>query len=180
MKFRDIDSIIADSLKALAADPHVTGWLAREDNWVSYFAFRYLVRHCQPGSLLSDPAQIGVEVSVPQPPNREKKVVKRDTVIWSKAGMTCWDDGWSPSSHPLAILEWKVHRPGHRNPLVAKERAWLRDYCRWQPSVVAYAIEVDGTEQLPMIRCFRFPANDEQSPWLEMRCGRHRQGTDVR
>ena len=167
---RSIDSLIANSLNALAADPLVSQWQAKENNWVSYFAFRYLVPRCRPDGPLSDPAQIGVEVSVPQPPKRRTRGVRRDTVIWSKAGMTCWGDGWSACSHPLAILEWKVHRPGRKNKLVAKERQWLRDYCKWQPAVVAHAIDIDGSQQPPTIKCFRFLGNDERL-WLEARCG---------
>lgn len=133
---------------------------------------RYLVPRFRLGSPLSDAAQIGVEVSVPQTPQRGTRGVRKDTVIWSKAGMTCWGEGESACFHPLAILEWKVHRHGRRirNRLIAEEREWLREYCEWQSDVVAYAIEVDGTEQPTIIRCFRFLGRDE-CEWLEAKCG---------
>ncbi len=169
---RSIDTLLTKSLTALAADPHVKQWQAKENNWVSYFAFRHLIRHCRADSILSDPAQIGIEVSVPQPPEGKTRGVRRDIVIWPTSGMTCWADRWEATFHPLAILEWKVHRPGRRNKLVAKERKWLRDYCRWQPSVVAYAIEVDCTQHPTEIKCFRFLGDDAtEQPWLKVRCG---------
>jgi hypothetical protein len=164
-----IDALIADSLNALAADQHVSQWWAKENNWVSYFAFRYLLRCYRADSVLRDPAQIGVEVSVPQPPGRGTRGVRRDIVIWREPGMTAWGNGWLACSHPMAILEWKVHRPGRKNKLVAKERQWLKDYCAWQPTVPGYAIEVDGTERPLMIRCSRFLGSDDQ--FHGSRCG---------
>jgi hypothetical protein len=34
---QELDALIRDSLKALAADPHVMRWRAKENNWVSYY-----------------------------------------------------------------------------------------------------------------------------------------------
>ena len=148
-------------LHALAEDPHIRRWQAKENNWVSYFAFKYLVSVCHPETPLSDPAQIGVEVSVPQPPKlRKTRGVRRDIVIWRSAGMTCWADNWEvstdPLNDPLAIIEWKVHRLKRPNRLVSREREWLRAYCACKPSVVAYAVEVDGRKPPLKIHCYRF------------------------
>ncbi len=155
-------------LQDLAEDPHVRSWNAKENNWVSYFAFKYLVGACRQGTPLSDPAQIGVEVSVPQPPELGKtRGVRRDTVIWRSPGLTCWNDDWEvsadPINDPLAIIEWKVHRPRRRNPLVTREREWLHAYCAHKPSVLAYAVEVDGGEVPPVITWTRFLGTEK--PW---------------
>ena len=82
--------------------------------------------------------------------------------------MTCWDEGGKPRCHPLAIVEWKVHRPGRRNRHVDHERKWLRDYCGWQHSVVGYAIAVDGTVKPTTITCARFCGREEQENWLKL------------
>src|ERR1039457_5442821 len=138
-----IDSIITTCVRQLVADPHVRGWCGKEHNWVSYFTHRYLINQCRPDSILRELAQIAIEVGVAQPPEYARPTVNRDLVVWAEPGSTCWNDQWSPSCHPLAIVEWKVHRPGHRNADVIKERLWLRQYCAWQHDVIAYAIEID-------------------------------------
>jgi hypothetical protein len=118
---QEIDSVIKDSLTKLARDPHVRQWKAKEHNWVSYFTLKYVLEHCGPGRVIGDPTQIGIEVGVPQPTEMkyEKSSVRRDLVIWPEGGMTCWKEGpdrkWESSCHPLAIVEWKVHRPGFKN-----------------------------------------------------------------
>lgn len=116
-----LDIMMRKCLSNLAKDKHVRQWHAKENNWVSYFAFKYLVDACNTETPLKDPAQIGVEVSVPQPPNlRKTRGVRRDIVIWRTPGMTCWDANWEVSTDdcndPLAIIEWKVHRPKASQP----------------------------------------------------------------
>jgi hypothetical protein len=95
-----------------------------------------------------------------------KLAVRRDLVIWPVVGMTCWDEKWLPSCHPLAIIEWKVHRPLRKNPKVNHEREWLRSYCQWQPNVLGYAIEVDGTSCPTTITCDRFLYQNQRT-WLQ-------------
>src|SRR5687768_13965588 len=126
-----LDRIIEGSLRKLAADTHVFNWRAKERDWVNYFAHHYLIGQCSTDGPLKEPGQIGIEVGVPQPGGYAKRSVSRDLVIWSTCGDTCFDHNWNPSKHPLAILEWKVHRPNHRNPKVNNERAWLRAYSQW-------------------------------------------------
>jgi hypothetical protein len=162
-----IDSLIQEALRALAADPHIKQWQAKEHNWVSYFAMRHVLEHCEPGGVLSHPAQIGIEVGVPQPPGYKSATTRRDLVIWPNVGMTCWNDSWMASCHPLAIVEWKVHRPGRKNRFVDDERNWLRSYCVWQPTVVAYAVEVDGAANPIRMTCSRFVGREERSDWLK-------------
>jgi hypothetical protein len=166
-----IDSLIEQSLAALAADKHVQGWLAKEHDWVSYFAMQHLIPHCHPDGVLAYPAQIAIEGSVAQPPGYAKSAVRRDLVIWPSVGMTCWSgEQWIPSRHPLAIMEFKVHRPRARNRQVDHEREWLRKYCALNPTVLAYAVTIDGSKQPTTITCDRFLGSDEQSNWLKYRC----------
>jgi hypothetical protein len=44
------------------------------------------------------------------------RATRRDLVIWASVGLTCWNEEWVPSCHPLAIVEWKVHRPLKKEP----------------------------------------------------------------
>ena len=164
-----LDALVRDSLRALAFDPHVIGWRAKENNWVSYYVMRHLLKQRRDDGLLSDPAQIGIEVSVLQPKGYGRKGVRRDVVIWPAAGATCWNVDLS-ACRPLTILEWKVHRPRHKNRLVKKEREWLRRYCEENESTVCYAVEVKVKPNSTTIDCFRFPERDK-SPWLELVCG---------
>jgi hypothetical protein len=166
-QIRELDAVIRDSLVALANDPHVVRWRAKENNWVSYFVMKHLLRQCRPDGILFDPAQIGIEVSVLQPKGYAKKGVRRDVVIWPSPGATCWNDD-RVACQPLTILEWKVHRPNHPNPLVKKERQWLKRYCG-QNSAVCYAVEVNATSDVTTICCFRFPDGDETA-WLKLDC----------
>lgn len=165
---RAVDAAIRSSLCSLAADPFVHGWYAKEHNWVSYFVFRHLLQECKPDGVLRDPAQIGIEVNVPQPPGYTRPTVCRDIVIWPEAGMTCWEAAWSPSAHPLAIIEWKTHREGRRNRDVKNERAWLRAYCKWQPTVVGYAVAVGVESAAVKLACTRY-CGEEEVQWLSDR-----------
>jgi len=164
----DIDDIVGASLLAIASDPHVRQWRAKERDWVNYFTHRHLFEHCSAAGPLKHVSQIGIEVAVSQPAGYEKLTVARDLVWWAEPGATCWNDTWEPCNHPLAILEWKVHRPGHRNVKVSHERAWLRAYCAWQHTVLGYAIEVDGCSPVATLSCARFLGATENLAWIRV------------
>jgi hypothetical protein len=170
---KEIDRIVDSSLRQLAADKHVHAWCAKERDWVNYFAHRYLIKKCSKTGPLKKPWQIGIEVGVPQPPPYNKPSVSRDLVIWPDPGDTCWkgnriDRPWAPAHHPLAILEWKVHRFKHPNRMVTHEREWLEAYCQKNKSVLAYAIEIDGRCSPRTMVCTRFYGNAKPSRWLEL------------
>jgi hypothetical protein len=165
-----MDATLRCALERLIRDPHVCDWHAKEHDWVNYFVFRHLLPQCTAAGPLRDPAQIGIEVSVPQPPGYARPVVCRDIVVWREPGMSCWETGWNPKRHPLAIVEWKTHRPGRRNKDVQKEREWLRAYSRWQQSVTCYAVEVDVDRSEPLLTCTRF-FRDRETRWIRKRFG---------
>jgi hypothetical protein len=166
----NMDAAIRRALEGLIEDRHVVDWHAKEHDWVNYFVFRHLLQQCTSVGPLSDPAQIGIEVSVPQPPGYTRPVVCRDIVVWEKPGMSCWEPGWIPTRHPLAIVEWKTHRPGRRNRDVPKEREWLRAYSQWQPTVTCYAVSVEVDRRWPILTCTRFFRNRE-TRWIHRRFG---------
>jgi hypothetical protein len=85
-----LDKIIERSLRRLAKDTHVRSWCAKENDWVSYFAHRYLLKECSPRAPLKEPTQLSIEVAVPQPQGYKRESVRRDLVIWPKCGDTCF------------------------------------------------------------------------------------------
>lgn len=167
--------MVERSLERLAEDIHVRSWCAKENDWVNYFAHQYLIKACSKRGPLRKACQICIEVSVPQPEGYPRPSVRRDLVIWSKCGQTafdgdCFKKNWSPCNHPLAILEWTVHRPGRNKArrIFEKERQWLRDYCKENPKVLGYAILIDGRCFPRRLHCSRFLGLSEDRRWLEL------------
>jgi hypothetical protein len=163
-----LDEIMAASLTAFAADTLGSRWCGKEHDWVNRYAHSYLLKHCAPAGPLHEPGQIAIEVGVPQPPGYSKPATRRDLVIWARSGLTCWDADWRPVHHPLAIVEWKVHRPGRRNPDQPQEREWLRRYTQWQTAPVAYAVEIHLGCTPHTLTCSRFHAGSEVVEWLHL------------
>lgn len=139
-----LDDVIRGALTDFASTSLHREWYGKEHSWVSLFAFSHLVKACREGTPLFDPGQIAIDAGVPQPPGYTKSATRRDIVIWPQPGGSCWNLEGVACHHPLAILEWKVHRRGYRNREVAKERKWLVEYTRWQPRVLAYAIAIES------------------------------------
>jgi hypothetical protein len=71
-------------------------------------------------------------------------------------------------------MEWSVHhRQGRRKPKskIEKEWAWLRSYCKWQSTVLGYAIEIDASRgPRTQLVCTRF-LGTEENRWLELTLG---------
>ena len=108
--------IVRESLIAFASELRSRSWTGRrEREAISLYAFGHLLKQVRPGTFLHDPAQIGIEIPVPQiatldqTNNRivKKAQVCKDLVIWPRPGMTCWDQSGNPTFSPAAILEWK-------------------------------------------------------------------------
>ncbi len=71
-----------------------------------------------------------------------------------------------PVSHPIAILEWKVHRGRLRNRHVVKERTWLRRFAEWQPDAPLYAVEVEAVPHQSSMQVTRFKSSAADGDWL--------------
>jgi len=176
MNNTELDNLITTSLTTFAADLLDSGWCGKEHDWVNRYAFNYLLKLCSPTSIFREPGQLGIEVQVGQPPGYySKPAACRDIVLWPQSGMSCWGEDWQPIFHPLAILEWKVHRPRRRNREQPHEREWLRHYTDWQKAPVAYAVEVDLGCSPSTLTCCRYHAGTEQAGWLRFK-GRGRRG----
>lgn len=162
----EIDGIVAASLRDFAVDMFSRPWFGKEHDWVNAYAHGQLARRRSAGGAFYDVGQIGIEVAVGQPPGFTARAARRDLVLWPKPLMTCWDARWHAVNHPLMIMEWKVHRPAYSSPGLNRELDWLKAYSVWQPSVLAYAVEIDTRRASSVLRCRRVLAGHEDPTWL--------------
>ena len=161
----EIDEIIGSLLSDLVADIFSIDWVGRERELVSLFALGYLSKRCKIGSFLHDPAQIGIEVAVPQLPGDGRKAqVCKDLVIWPAPGMTCWDQYRRPIHHPSVIIEWKTNR----TRVSAKDVSWLQEYSKAKPDFLGYAVCVDSRERRFRLACDRIQCGRVQPTWLKL------------
>ena len=161
----EIDDIIASQLSDLVADIFSDDWVRRERELVSLFALGYLSKSCKPGSFLHDPAQIGIEVAVPQLPGDGRKAqVCKDLVIWPTPRMTCWDQNRRPVHHPSVIIEWKTNR----TQVSPSDVSWLQEFSKAKSDFLGYAVCVDSRERRFRLACDRIHCGRVQPMWLKL------------
>jgi len=135
------------------------GWFAKERDAVNRFVFGHLVPACTPGSVLHDPAQIGIESAVKQPEGvGERRASPADIAIWPTANGNCWGPDMMPVNAPLAVLEWKVDRPGKAKQNPDGDRAWLTAFTEQNRDSLGFVVLVDFTDggvvrRLSVARC---------------------------
>jgi hypothetical protein len=111
-RLADLDAAILASLRAFNAALADAAWFGDERETISLYAFGHLIRECGVGRRLFDPAQVGIEVAVPDTrPGAHYATVWKDIVIWPEPGMTCYAGRIATFDNlaglPLAVLEWK-------------------------------------------------------------------------
>jgi len=155
----NIDFIIQQACAQFTDYVFTHSWWGKEREAVSLFAFGYLIKQCRPGSILYDPAQIGIEVRVPKAENRgSKREICKDLVIWSGPGATCWDK----NQWPMAILEWKAHK----DQGYAEDIAWLAAFSYGRPEFTGYAICLDLKQRNFRLSCTRIQDKKVYPEWL--------------
>ncbi|MDZ7337874.1 MAG: hypothetical protein ONB30_04985 [candidate division KSB1 bacterium] len=155
----EIDNVVRNSLTDFTNRVFTSAWWGKEREAVSLFAFGHLIKHCRPGSVLYDPAQIGIEVRVPKADSVGKKAeICKDLVIWPKPGLTCWNE----NEWPVAILEWKANQP----QVSADDVAWLLAFSAKCPTFVGYAICLDLKQRNFRLSCTRVQQQKVQNEWL--------------
>ena len=175
MAIAELDRIVRGGLADFADEIRNRDWTGRrEREAVSYFAFRHLVPQCTQGSVLYDPAQISVEVAVPQLDRKTitgltkkptaKSQVCKDLVLWPKPGMTCWNAAGQPAVHPMSILEWKF---GGRT-LFEYDMLWLQAYSSHRAGFVGYAIQADSQERDFTVAAARVRRGVIDRDWLRV------------
>ncbi|MBN2387689.1 MAG: hypothetical protein JXB85_11780 [Anaerolineales bacterium] len=156
---KDIDTTVKNALMQFTEEVFTRSWWGKEREAVSLFAFGYLTKQCSPDCVLFDPAQIGIEVRVPQVERiGMKREVCKDLVIWSGPGATCWDK----DQYPLAILEWKANQ-AH---VAANDVAWLTTFSAGRPGFVGYAICLDLKKRTFRLSCTRIQSEKVRPEWL--------------
>ena len=115
-----------------------TEWRGKENDLVNLFAHRFLAKRVRPLD------RIGIEVAVPQLGGKgRKQAVRKDLVIWGKAGQTTWDASWKAKTAPQAILEWKVKRGPSAQPTISlRDRAWLKAFKRKHRGFIGVCVTV--------------------------------------
>ena len=170
----ELGMVLAAALTAFHRRIVATGWRGREREAVSLFAFAELAAACRDDGPLFDPAQIGIEVAVPQLPGTGKQQVCKDLVIWPRPGMTCWDHDRVPSLAPSAIIEWKANgfpnaKSGSRNQ--SADRQWLSAWTRIHPTSLGFAAMLQFRDTGVSLKVDRVAAGRITDDWLHLRGG---------
>ncbi len=153
-----LDQIVSRSLKAFLHYIIRQKWFGRENEAVSLYAFGFLQHERGKGSPLTNPAQIAIEVGAADTPKGPKSQVRKDLIIWQTPGVNRWYP-MQPRCEPLAIMEWKVRRPGMRGGFGAdRDVAWLSRHCAQKPETVGYSVLLDLTGENASLQCIRVAA----------------------
>ena len=168
-----IDAIVAQSLQSLARELSGGAWKGRREREViSLFCFGHLLSHCRPASLLYDPAQLAIEVAVPQIPGQRgltgkpgnKTQVCKDIVIWPQPRMTCWDNDGKATVRPLSVIEWK-----HNEKAVPTyDMSWLCAFSSEHPEFIGYAVCTRHPAQGFTLSCTRVFLGQHTDRWLHI------------
>lgn len=156
-----LDQIISRSLKAFLNYINRQKWFGRENEAVSLYAFGFLQHERGRDRPLTNPAQIAIEVGVADTPKGPKSQVRKDLIIWPTPGVNRWYPR-QPRCEPLAIMEWKVRRPGVRGGFgTDRDVAWLSKHCAKKPETVGYSVLLDLTGEKTSLQCIRVTATSK-------------------
>ena len=170
----ELDSIVSRSLTSLARELSGGNWNGRrEREVVSLFCFGHLLRHCTPGGVLHDPAQISIEVPVPQIPGQRnltgksisKAQVCKDIVIWPRPRMVTWDAQGKPTVAPLSIIEWKHNE----REVFGYDVDWLCEFSTCTAEFVGYAVCTNPPSQEFTLSCTRVFGGRRAAQWLHIK-----------
>jgi hypothetical protein len=136
---KEIERIIENSLVDFLKKIKKNKWVGRENEAINFFAFSNLIKRFNKSNvILRDPAQIGIEVAVPQLRGKGKKEVRKDLVIWNKPGMT----NWNKCGQPIVIMEWKFRAfPKQRKKSSSYDIHWLKSFSR--KNFIGYSVNID-------------------------------------
>lgn len=168
-----LDEIMRQSLNALSEEISGSGWNGhREREVVSLFCFGHLVGHCVSGAVLYDPAQISMEVPVPQIRGQtgltkaatSKDQVCKDIVLWPRPRMVTWDNERKASVSPLSVVEWK-HNSGRVSDYDVR---WLREFSTQTSDFVGYAVCTNRPARRFALSCTRVTGGQIAERWLHI------------
>ena len=155
----EIDDLIRGSLTDFTNGVFSSKWWGKEREAVSLYVFGYLLKHCRKGTVLYDPAQIGIEVRVPKAESLGKKAqICKDLIIWSRPASTCWTE----NEWPVAILEWKANC----TQVSTNDVTWLSAFSVNRSNFTGYAVSLDLKQRNFRLSCTRVRRQRVQPEWL--------------
>jgi len=159
----DLNEIVHRSLGQFLEYVNRTKWFGRENEAVSLYAFGFLQRERNANSPLTDPTQIGIEVGAADAPKKgPTSQVRKDLVIWPTPAVNRWHPK-EPRSEPLAIMEWKVRRPGMRAGFgPTRDIEWLAIHCARKRETLGYAVLLDLAGEMASLRYTRVTATERR------------------
>lgn len=169
----ELDAIVRNSFISFVSDVRLESWTGRrEREAISLYAFGHLLKQVRQGSVLYDPAQIGIEIPVPQIPEygrvcrkserRRKTQVCKDLVIWPQPAMTCWDLNDNPTVAPVAILEWKF---GVRS-ISERDLTWLKSFSRIYTNFIGFAVSANRPGEHLLLKVARVSGGKAILDWF--------------
>ncbi|MFH1777571.1 MAG: hypothetical protein ABH952_08465 [Candidatus Omnitrophota bacterium] len=140
-----LENILKKSLIEFAKYVRNSNWKGRERETVSFFVTGFLSKYVKKGTLFYDLSQVIIEGAVSQMPSCIKKHCNKDLLIWPRPGMTCWNHNWEPVKVPLAIMEWKVHRPKTKsfNTFHKHDLQWLSWFTSKYSGTIGLTVALD-------------------------------------
>lgn len=141
---------LKDSLLSFYQDVALNQWRGREREAVSHFVTGHLSQQVGSCAEFNHLSQAVIEGALAQWPDSDKKHVNKDLLLWSKPGMTTWNREWVAQHTPVAVLEWKVHRP--KSPFRyyhPHDVEWLQWFTRENPESFGLLVALDIASQKP-------------------------------
>jgi hypothetical protein len=162
----ELQVVVERSLTAFMDHIQASGWWGKEREAVSFYAMGFLIKECQPGTALFDPAQVAIESRVRQveAPDTKGEVCK-DLAIWSAPGMNCWDKQGKSTRDPSLIMEWKMNRAS----IFPHDRDWLLAFSATRPSFTGVCVSLDMTMDRPALIASLICDGKEEAGWLSVR-----------
>ena len=163
VRLTELEKIIKRTLTDFHAHVRDKKWYGKEREMVSFYAFGFLVPACRSGSVLHDPAQIGIEVRVPGVVGlNKKKQVCKDLLIWKDRGANCWNKAHESVNHPLMIMEWKDEGAGNSK----YDLNWLKHFSRSRPDFVGLTVGMRIRKDAIQLQCAAVRKGIEVKDWL--------------
>ncbi len=167
---RQLDRLIRSTLTEFCDHLDSCLWWGKEHDFVNRYAHGFLMARCSPRSFLKHPTQIGIEVGVAQPKGKGflRPAARKDLVIWPRPWMSCWDDKYDPTNHPMAVLEWKVRLNARNLRCDRHDEAWLSAFAKSRADFVGYAVTLNRTRRhgAQKMCVTRFHEQDVDHNWL--------------
>lgn len=170
-EIRQLDRLVRETLIAFSDHLDERQFCGKEHDLVNLYAHGFLMTRCSQKSFLKHPTQIGIEVGVAQPKGKGflRPAARKDLVIWPKPWMSCWDDKYRPTNHPMAVLEWKVKLKAKELRCDRHDEAWLNAFAKSHADFVGYSVTLNRTRPAAQNMCVtRFHRQDVNHNWLTL------------